>query len=156
MTQRKVSIPLEAINASSAREKSIRRGHPSTLHFVVGAAAPRACRAILFAQLVVDPSSWPNRFPTEEDQDAERKCLHKIIERLVPRDCLERRCHAERGALGIARSVAWGLGEEPPPKSDGNAILDFLAVQSPSAAADRFPSKHSGLLWSLDGDRLQA
>ena len=47
----KVSIPLEAINAASAREKSIRHGHPSTLH-------PWWAR-VLFAQLVDDPSAWP-------------------------------------------------------------------------------------------------
>src|SRR5437870_3318428 len=79
-----VSIPLEAINAASAREKSIRHGHPSTLHLWWARRPLAACRAVLFAQLVDDPSSWPDRFPTEEEQDAERKRLHKIIERLVP------------------------------------------------------------------------
>src|SRR3954453_12479199 len=79
-----VSIPLEAINAASAREKSIRHGHPSTLHLWWARRPLAACRGILFAQLVDDPSSWPDRFKTEDAQDAERKRLHKVIERLVP------------------------------------------------------------------------
>src|SRR5207249_8665502 len=79
-----VSIPLEAINLASAREKSIRHGHPSTLHLWWARRPLAACRAVLFAQLVDDPSAWPERFLTEETQDAERRRLHKIIERMVP------------------------------------------------------------------------
>ena len=51
-----VAIPLEAINAASAREKSIRHGHPSTLHLWWARRPLAACRAVLFAQLVNDPS----------------------------------------------------------------------------------------------------
>jgi putative DNA methylase len=79
-----VSIPLEAINVASAREKSIRHGHPSTLHLWWARRPLAACRAVLFAQLVDDPSSWPDRFPTEEAQDIERRRLHKVIEAIVP------------------------------------------------------------------------
>src|SRR5512146_2878078 len=78
-----VSIPLEAINAASAREKSIRHGHPSTLHLWWARRPLAACRAVLFAQLVDDPSAHPDKFPTEEDQAVERKRLHDIISRLV-------------------------------------------------------------------------
>src|SRR3954451_8838967 len=78
-----VALPLEAINAASAREKSIRHGHPSTLHLWWARRPLAACRAVLFAQLVDDPSSHPDRFPTEEAQRAERARLHGIIERLV-------------------------------------------------------------------------
>jgi adenine-specific DNA methylase len=60
-----VSIPLEAINAASAREKSIRHGHPSTLHLWWARRPLAACRAVLFAQLVDDPSAWPERFDGE-------------------------------------------------------------------------------------------
>src|ERR1700746_1208652 len=79
-----VSIPLEAINKASAREKSIRHGHPSTLHLWWARRPLAACRAVLFAQLVDDPSAWPDRFPTEVEQEAERKRLHKVIADLVP------------------------------------------------------------------------
>ena len=75
-----VSIPLEAINAASAREKSIRHGHPSTLHLWWARRPLAACRAVLFAQLVDDPSAWPERFDGEEAQEAERKRLHAIID----------------------------------------------------------------------------
>ncbi len=78
-----VSLPLEAINRESAREKSIRHGHPSTLHLWWARRPLAAARAVLFAQLVDDPSSHPEQFPTEEDQKRERARLHGIIERLV-------------------------------------------------------------------------
>lgn len=78
-----VALPLEAINRESAREKSIRHGHPSTLHLWWARRPLAAARAVLFAQLVDDPSSHPDRFPTEEAQQEERKRLHGIIERLV-------------------------------------------------------------------------
>jgi len=78
-----VAMPLEAINKESAREKSIRHGHPSTLHLWWARRPLASCRAVLFGQLVDDPSSWPERFPTEEEQDAERKRLFGILEELV-------------------------------------------------------------------------
>lgn len=78
-----VALPLEAINRESAREKSIRHGHPSTLHLWWARRPLAAARAVLFAQLVDDPSSNPEEFPTEELQRKERERLHKIIERLV-------------------------------------------------------------------------
>src|SRR5438128_493145 len=78
-----VALPLEAINAASAREKSIRQGHPSTLHLWWARRPLAACRAVLFAQFVDDPSSNPKRFPTEEAQKKERDRLFGIIEELV-------------------------------------------------------------------------
>ena len=76
-------MPLEAINAASAREKSIRHGHPSTLHLWWARRPLAAARAVLFAQLVDDPSSRPELFPTEEAQSQERERLFRIIEELV-------------------------------------------------------------------------
>jgi putative DNA methylase len=125
-----VSIPLEAINAASAREKSIRHGHPSTLHLWWARRPLAACRAVLFAQLVDDPSSWPDRFPTDEEQDAERKRLHKVIERLVPWEASNDESILNEARWEIARSVAWGLGEEPPSKGNGKAILDYLQTKA--------------------------
>jgi putative DNA methylase len=78
-----VALPLEAINRESAREKSIRHGHPSTLHLWWARRPLAAARAVLFAQLVDDPSARPEEFPTEELQRAERARLHDLIERLV-------------------------------------------------------------------------
>src|SRR5262245_41401292 len=126
-----VSIPLEAINAASARENSIRHGHPATLHLWWARRPLAACRAVLFAQLVDDPLSWPNRFPTEADQEAERKRLHKIIERLVPWEASNDEAIMNEARWEIARSVAWGLGEEPPTKGDARATLDYLQTKAP-------------------------
>lgn len=126
-----VSIPLEAINAASAREKSIRHGHPSTLHLWWARRPLAACRAVLFAQLVDDPSSWPDRFPSEEAQDAERKRLHKVIERLVPWEASRDEVVLNEARWEIARSVAWGLDEAPPPKNDSKAILSYLQTKAP-------------------------
>ena len=78
-----VALPLAAINAESAREKSIRHGHPSTLHLWWARRPLAAARAVLWASLVDDPSAHPDRFPTEEDQELERQRLFDILERLV-------------------------------------------------------------------------
>ena len=78
-----VALPLEAINKAAAREKSIRHGHPSTLHLWWARRPLAACRAVLFAQLVDDPSSHPDKFPTEKEQEKERERLFKIIDELV-------------------------------------------------------------------------
>jgi putative DNA methylase len=78
-----VALPLEAINTASAREKSIRHGHPSTLHLWWARRPLAAARAVIFAQMVDDPSSWPDLFPTEKAQEKERDRLFKIIEDLV-------------------------------------------------------------------------
>ena len=78
-----VALPLDAISRASAREKSIRHGHPCTLHLWWARRPLAAARAVLWASLVDDPSAHPNRFPTEEDQAAERRRLFGILERLV-------------------------------------------------------------------------
>jgi len=110
-----VSIPLEDINDASSTEKSIRHGHPSTLHLWWARRPLAAARAVLFAQLVDDPSSDPNL--TEEQQKVERERLHGIIRRLVKwenvnNETLLREAHEE-----ILKST----GGNPP------AILDPFA-----------------------------
>ena len=99
-----VAIPLEAINAASAREKSIRHGHPSTLHLWWARRPLAACRAVLFAQLVDDPSSHPDQFPTHEDQEAERQRLFAIIEDLVKWENSTNEEVLERARAEIRRS----------------------------------------------------
>jgi putative DNA methylase len=98
-----VALPLEAINRESAREKSIRHGHPSTLHLWWARRPLAACRAVLFAQLVDDPSAHPDRFPTDEDQAKERRRLFDLIEKLVvwentTDEALLKQAHAEIAA----------------------------------------------------------
>ena len=78
-----VALPLDAINAASAREKSIRHGHPSTLHLWWARRPLAAARAVIFTQMVDDPSAQPDRFPTEEAQEKERQRLFRLVEALV-------------------------------------------------------------------------
>lgn len=79
-----VAIPLEAINAASIKEKSnpFLKGHPRALHQWWARRPLPACRAVIFAQLVDDPSSHPDKFPTKEMQEEERARLFGIIEEL--------------------------------------------------------------------------
>src|SRR2546429_1026271 len=53
-----VALPLDAINKASAREKSIRHGHPSTLHLWWARRPLASARAVIFAQMVDDPSAY--------------------------------------------------------------------------------------------------
>jgi putative DNA methylase len=79
-----VALPLEAINKASREEKAVpRHGHPQTLHFWWARRPLAAARAIIFAQMVDDPSSHLDLFPTEKAQDKERKRLFKIIDELA-------------------------------------------------------------------------
>src|SRR3989338_9948197 len=81
-----VDFPIAVVSKHSAREKSIRHGHPSTLHLWWSRKPLSACRAILFAQLVDDPSSHPDKFPTQTDITKERNRLFKLIEELLDWD----------------------------------------------------------------------
>jgi len=78
------SLPLEAINFAAAREKkSIRKGLPLMVHLYWARRPISVARAVLFAQLVDDPASRPEEFPTVDAQDAERARLHRLLERLI-------------------------------------------------------------------------
>lgn len=78
-----VALPLDAINMESAREKSIRHGHPSTLHLWWSRKPTATARAVLWASLVDDPSFHSDLFTTEEAQAAERQRLHTLLAKLV-------------------------------------------------------------------------
>lgn len=78
-----VALPLEAINAEAAREKSIRHGHPSTLHLWWARRPLAAARAVIWSSLVDDPSAHPELYPSEEAQNTERQRLFGILEKLV-------------------------------------------------------------------------
>lgn len=78
-----VAIPLEVINDESSREKSIRTGHPSTLHLWWARRPLSTARAVIFASLVDDPSSHPELFKTVEDQNRERERLFRILGNLI-------------------------------------------------------------------------
>src|SRR5437667_3926365 len=92
MRQRKklieVALPLEAINKASAREKSIRHGHPSTLHLWWARRPLAAARAVIFAQMVDDPSEYtedllrdPVKYAQAQQTLAERQAAWEIRRR---------------------------------------------------------------------------
>ena len=126
-----VSLPLDAINRASAREKSIRHGHPSTLHLWWARRPLAACRAVLFAQLVDDPSAWPEEFSTEEDQKRERARLHGVIAEMVPWEATNDERILNKARYEIARSLARGRGEAAPPPRDADAVLGYLREHAP-------------------------
>ena len=78
-----VAMPIKEISAESVRDKSIRHGHPSTLHLWWARRPLAAARAIIFAQMVDDPSGHPDIFKTTKSQEKERQRLFRIIEDLV-------------------------------------------------------------------------
>ena len=126
-----VSLPLDAINRASAREKSIRHGDPSTLHLWWARRPLAACRAVLFAQLVDDPSAWPVEFPTEQEQNRERTRLHGIIAEMVPWEATNDPQILNKDRFEIARSLARARGEAAPPPRAEEAILDYLREHAP-------------------------
>ncbi len=109
-----VALPLEDINRESAREKSIRHGHPSTLHLWWARRPLAACRAVLFASIVDDPSSHPDKFPSEEDQVKERERLFNIIRELVK----WKNTTNERVLSQAREEILKATGGNPPPVLD--------------------------------------
>lgn len=117
-----VALPLEKINAASAKEKSIRFGHPSTLHLWWARRPLAAARAVIWASLVDDPSSHPELFPTEKDQNKERQRLFHILENLVVWENSN-----NDTVLNLAKAeIVRAMGGNPPklldPFSGGGAI----------------------------------
>jgi len=120
-----VAMPLDAINTASAREKSIRHGHPSTLHLWWARRPLAACRAVLFGQLVDDPSSWPDLYPTEADQDRERQRLFEVIENMGTWENSNDEKVIDSARLEIARSVARNrMADDDGDIRDGDVLVD--------------------------------
>jgi putative DNA methylase len=135
-----VALPLATINAESAREKSIRYGHPSTLHLWWARRPLAAARAVLWASLVDDPSAHPELFPSAAEQQVERKRLFDILERLVPweasadeRVLSEARAEIEKSCDGVLPRVLDPFG-------GGGAIpLEALRLGLPTYTGDLNP-----------------
>ena len=101
-----VALPLDAINAAAAREKSIRHGHPSTLHLWWARRPLAAARAVIFAQMVNDPGYERHlgRGVNKEKAALERERLFKIIEELVLWENTNNEEVLERARAEIRRS----------------------------------------------------
>lgn len=118
-----VDLPLDDINRESAREKSIRHGHPSTLHLWWARRPLAACRAVIFASLVDDPSAC-EEFRTSEAQTEERERLHELIKQLVKWENNNNETVLAQARYEIARSVARSHGETAPTEAD--EVLRYL------------------------------
>jgi len=126
-----VALPLDAINQQSAREKSIRKGHPSTLHLWWSRKPTATARAVLFSQLVDDPSERYEEFleaaravgeadpesAAEQAVEAERRRLFTLITRMVNWDNIG----DEHLMREVREEIRRSTGEEPP------AVLDPFA-----------------------------
>ena len=126
-----VALPLDAINQQSAREKSIRKGHPSTLHLWWSRKPTATSRAVLFSQLVDDPSERYEEFleaaraegeadpesAAERAVEAERRRLFTLITRMVDWDNIG----DEHLMREVREEIRRSTGEEPP------AVLDPFA-----------------------------
>lgn len=103
-----VALPLDAINKAAAREKSIRHGHPSTLHLWWARRPLAAARAVIFAQMVNDPGYQQGegfRYGVNKEKAAlERERLFKIIEDLVQWENTNNEEVLERARVEIRRS----------------------------------------------------
>ena len=109
-----VALPLDAINAASAREKNINHGHPSTLHLWWARRPLATARAVIWSSLVDDPSSHPEEFPSTEEQNRERERLFHILEQLVIwKNSNDRRVLDEAKA-----EIRKSMGDDLPPLLD--------------------------------------
>ena len=131
-----VNIPLQAINIESAKDASLTHGHPSTLHRYWARRPLAACRAVIFASMVDDPSECQDEFPTEPEQNAERTRLHNLIKRLVIwKTCNDENLLAE-ARYEIAYSATRNNGENLNVfhgkfKNDPEAVLHYLRDHCP-------------------------
>ena len=107
-----VALPLDDINREAAREKSIRHGHPSTLHLWWARRPLAACRAVLFASLVDDPSNSEDL--TEAEQDRKREDLFDLIRDLVKWENINNEQVLEKARAEILKST----DGNPPPVLD--------------------------------------
>ncbi len=74
-----VALPLDIINEANSKEKNVRHGNISTMHLWWSRKPLAACKAVLFASIIDDPSNY---LP-EKDAEKERKKLFKLIAELV-------------------------------------------------------------------------
>src|SRR5947209_9463115 len=144
MTYRKklieVALPLDAINKASAREKSIRHGHPSTLHLWWSRKPLATCRAVLFASLVDDPSEHSEEFPTEQAQEQERLRLFRLMEALITWENSKNQEVLAQARTEIGKSTGGNLPALVDPFCGGGSIpLEVQRLGIEAHAADLNP-----------------
>ena len=134
-----VALPLDEINAEAAREKSIRHGHPSTLHLWWARRPLAAARAVIFAQMVNDPGGqrgWA-RGLTKEQAAAKREYLFNII-----RDLVKWENSNNEDVLRRAREAIWESWRETCAMNKGQPGFDpekLPAFHDPFAGGGALP-----------------
>jgi putative DNA methylase len=134
------AMPLDVVSRNASREKSVRHGHPSTLHLWWSRKPLAAARAVLFAQLVDDPADRPDLFPTAQAQDAERDRLLDLVGRLSAWDAtvdepLMRQARREvEAACGPDGVVVWD-----PFAGGGSIPLEGQRLGLPVVSSDLNP-----------------
>ena len=135
-----VALPLKAINEACAREKSIRHGHPSTLHLWWARRPLAAARAVIFSQMVNDPLEKYGENPTPQQRSAatkERNRLFKIIEELVKWENTN-----NEEVLKKAREKIWESWRETCKMNEGEPSFDpekLPAFHDPFAGGGALP-----------------
>ena len=115
-----VALPLDAINKASSREKSIRHGHPSTLHLWWARRPLAAARAVIFAQMVDDPSSYveellsdPSKRKSAEREMKKRLAENKASQEIASEDSIvESRLTLEEVAADLERNRLFKILED--------------------------------------------
>jgi putative DNA methylase len=142
-----VALPLDAINVASAREKSIRHGHPSTLHLWWARRPLAAARAVIFSQMVDDPSEYVDVL--RSDPIKRRAAERELNKRLAQHQ--EKRALAGEGAIGepepsgcSASSRSWCCGRTPPTRRCCSGARRDLAELAAGLRRERRPSAGEG------------
>lgn len=137
------SIPLDAINAAAGAEKQIKVGKHTSIHQWFAPRPLATNRAAIFCQLVDDPSACPDVFPTEIEQERERRRLHALVVRLSqwPKsDARSRREFAEvleEARWEIAVSISRGTSSLLPERTNAEEVRRFVSENAP-AVVDPF------------------
>lgn len=135
-----VAIPLAAVNKHAAREKAIHVGHPTAMHLWWARRPLAICRAVLLASLIDDPSAHPARFPDSASQEAERRRLFDLIERLADWDEASNSRLLEEAHKAIRESVGGELPTVYDPFAGGGSIpLEAARLGLPTYGTDLNP-----------------
>ena len=129
-----VDLPLDEINAATVKDRKApgRPGQPSGLHQWWARRPITACRAVLWASLVDDPSSWPELFPTLEEQTKERRRLHDLLVRLVKWENSTNHELLTQARREIAFSIARTNCDFGPVPDDASSLLKYLSANAPT------------------------
>ncbi len=135
-----VALPLDVINDAARRENQpFTRRHPRSIHTWWARRPLAACRAVLFAQLVDDPSSRPEEFPTEELQDAERDRLFGLVADLVQWENTSNEAVLESARAEIRAAVPAGTAVVDPFAGGGRIPMAAQRLGLSASASDLNP-----------------